>query len=122
VSETRRTHWQRVYTDKAPTDISWYQPVPEISLHLTRETGIERAEPVLDAGGGASTLVDHLHADGYTDITVMDTSGKVLERSSREDTWYWRRLGRRVRKVVAGWKSDATESSSCRSCSAAGSS
>jgi SAM-dependent methyltransferase len=81
MSETRRTHWQRVYTDKAPTDVSWYQPVPEKPLHLIRETSIARAEPILDVGGGASTLVDHLHADGYTDITVMDISGKALERS-----------------------------------------
>ena len=81
ISETRRTHWQRVYTDKAPTDVSWYQPVPEKPLHLIRETSIARAEPILDVGGGASTLVDHLHADGYTDITVMDISGKALERS-----------------------------------------
>lgn len=81
MSETRRTHWQRVYSEKMPTEVSWYQPVPEKSLHLIRGTGVARTEPILDIGGGASTLVDHLHADGYTDITVMDISGKALERS-----------------------------------------
>ncbi|MGB5624438.1 MAG: class I SAM-dependent methyltransferase [Woeseiaceae bacterium] len=81
MSETRRTHWQRVYSEKAPTDVSWYQPVPEKSLHFIRETGVAMTAPILDVGGGASTLVDHLHADGYTDITVMDISAKALERS-----------------------------------------
>jgi len=79
MSETRRMHWQRVYDEKMPAEVSWYQPVPDKSLQLIRGTGLARNEPVLDVGGGASTLVDHLHADGYTDITVMDISGRALE-------------------------------------------
>jgi len=81
MSKTRRAHWQHVYSEKAPTEVSWYQPVPEESLQLIRGTGVARAEPILDVGGGTSTLVDNLHADGYTDITVLDISGRALERS-----------------------------------------
>lgn len=81
MSKARRAHWQRVYSEKEPTDVSWYQSVPEKSLHLIRETGIVKSEPILDVGGGASTLVDHLHAAGYTDVTIMDISGRALERS-----------------------------------------
>lgn len=81
MSATRRTHWQQVYGEKAPTEVSWYQPVPEKSLRLILGTGVARTEPVLDVGCGASTLVDHLHAGGYTDITVMDISARALERS-----------------------------------------
>lgn len=81
MSETRRAHWQRVYRQKEPTDVSWYQPVPEKSLHLICETGVAKSEPILDVGGGASTLVDNLHADGYTDVTIMDISARALERS-----------------------------------------
>jgi SAM-dependent methyltransferase len=81
MTETRQSHWQRVYTDKEPTDVSWYQRVPSTSLRLISATGAARSGPVLDAGGGASTLVDQLLARGYTDISVLDVSGKALERS-----------------------------------------
>jgi len=81
MTETRHSHWQRVYTDKEPTDVSWYQSVPTKSLQLIRATGTDRSGPVLDVGGGASTLVDQLLAEGYTDISVLDVSAKALERA-----------------------------------------
>ncbi len=81
MSTNRKTHWEQVYGEKQPTEVSWYQPVPEKSLQLIRATGVEHGAPVLDAGGGASTLVDHLLDEGYTDISVLDISGNALERS-----------------------------------------
>jgi len=81
MTETRQSHWQRVYTDKEPAGVSWYQSVPTKSLQFIRATGIARSGPVLDVGGGASTLVDQLLAGGYTDISVLDVSAKALERS-----------------------------------------
>ena len=47
-----KTHWQRVYGEKEPTEVSWYQPVPEKSLQLIRSTGIAKDEPILDAPNG----------------------------------------------------------------------
>lgn len=81
MSTNRKTHWQQVYGEKQPTDVSWYQPIPEKSLQLIRATGVQHGDPVLDAGGGASTLVDHLLREGYTDISVLDISANALERS-----------------------------------------
>ena len=81
MSTSGKIHWQRVYGEKGQTEVSWYQPVPEKSLQFIRLTGIAKDEPILDAGGGASTLVDHLMHEGYTNISVLDISGKALERS-----------------------------------------
>ena len=81
MAKTRKAHWQHVYRDKQPDEVSWYQPVPDKSLQLIRSSGIDRAAPVLDAGGGASTLVDHLVADGYADISVLDVSRNALDLS-----------------------------------------
>ena len=78
---SRRTHWQRVYDEKEPTAVSWYQPVPAKSLQLIGATGIAHDDAILDAGGGASTLVDHLQDNGYTDLSVLDIAGNALERS-----------------------------------------
>jgi len=100
MSEARQSHWQRVYTDKRATDVSWYQAVPEKSLELIHASGVRREEPVLDAGGGDSTLVDHLLAEGYSDISILDISGKALQRSRL-------RLGKAAESVV--WiESDVT--------------
>lgn len=81
MKQARQAHWQRVYADRRPDDVSWYQSIPEKSLQLIRATGVAGSAPILDAGGGASTLVDHLLAAGYTDVSVLDISSKALDRS-----------------------------------------
>ena len=97
----RKAHWQQVYSEKDPTEVSWYQPVPEKSLQLIRSTGVAHDAAILDAGGGASMLVDHLLDAGYTDLTVLDISGHALDRSRA-------RLGELAGKVE--WiESDVTE-------------
>jgi SAM-dependent methyltransferase len=78
MTDELRDHWQKVYATKAPTEVSWYQPVPERSLALIRDTGVPPDAPLLDVGAGASTLVDQLLAAGYTDLTVLDISGSAL--------------------------------------------
>ena len=78
MTDELRDHWQKVYATRAPTEVSWYQPVPERSLALIRDTGVPPDAPLLDVGAGASTLVDQLLAAGYTDLTVLDISGTAL--------------------------------------------
>jgi hypothetical protein len=73
-----RTHWEQVYHTRSPTEVSWYQPTPERSLAFIRATGLSLDAPLLDVGGGASTLVDHLLGDGFTDITVLDIASSAL--------------------------------------------
>ena len=72
-------HWQTVYKMKASTDVSWYQPIPQRSLALIQSTGLPPSAAILDVGGGASTLVDHLSAEGFSDITVLDIAPAALE-------------------------------------------
>ena len=74
----RREHWDRVYTTKAETELGWYQPRPDVSLALITANAPDRATPVIDIGGGASTLALHLLADGYIDITVLDISEAAI--------------------------------------------
>lgn len=101
LSEQRKSHWEQVYGSKKPTEVSWFQPVPEKSLQLIRATGIERGQAILDAGGGASTLVDNLLAEGYRDISVLDISANALLKSQD-------RLGEKAGEV--SWiEADVTE-------------
>ena len=41
VSMNRRSHWQRVYTGKASTDVSWFQPGPIVSTELLNTAGLQ---------------------------------------------------------------------------------
>jgi trans-aconitate methyltransferase len=81
VSDTRKAHWEHVYATKAPAEVSWYEPVPARSLELIRATGEPLAAPILDVGGGASTLVDHLLRAGYSDVSVLDVAATALDRA-----------------------------------------
>jgi len=72
-------HWQSVYTQKAPDKVSWYRPHLERSLELIRSCGLEPDSRIVDVGGGASTLVDDLIADGFRNVAVNDIAEAALE-------------------------------------------
>lgn len=85
----RDKHWDSVYRTRPPTAVSWYQPEARLSLELIRRVAPELDAPVLDVGGGASTLVDGLLDAGYEDITVLDLAPAALARAQE-------RLGNRT--------------------------
>jgi SAM-dependent methyltransferase len=74
----RHRHWESVYASRSPGEVSWYQQRPETSLALIGATGLARDASILDVGGGASTLVDHLLASGRTALAVLDISEAAL--------------------------------------------
>ncbi len=76
---SRRAHWDAVYRAKAPNEVSRYEPVPERSLALIRDTDIAASDAIIDVRGGASRLVEELLRAGYQDLTVLDISAAVLE-------------------------------------------
>ncbi|MDI6800341.1 MAG: class I SAM-dependent methyltransferase [Actinomycetota bacterium] len=73
-----KDHWEGVYSSKSSEEMSWFQQHAELSLRLIRETCVPASGTIIDVGGGASTLVDDLLANGYTDITVLDLSRTAL--------------------------------------------
>jgi len=62
-----------------------------VRLIAANEAGTSAA--VVDVGAGASVLVDHLLALGYTDVTVLDVSRRALDEVRQ-------RLGARCERVV----------------------
>lgn len=77
----RREHWQGIYRTKAPTEVSWYQPEARLSVELIRRVAPDLGAPIIDVGGGASTLVDGLLDEGYRAVTVLDLAPAALERA-----------------------------------------
>lgn len=97
----RKRHWEQVYRSKRPVETSWYQAEPTLSLDMIGNTGAGPDQGLIDIGGGASLLVDHLLARGYRDLTVLDLSAEALAQARR-------RLGPEARRV--GWLvADVTE-------------
>jgi 2-polyprenyl-3-methyl-5-hydroxy-6-metoxy-1,4-benzoquinol methylase len=74
-----RRHWDAAYAKRGAEGVSWYQPVPTVSLDLLDALGVERNASVIDVGGGASHLADELVARGFTDVTVLDLSEAALD-------------------------------------------
>ena len=81
VTLDRKAHWDHVYQRRSPDSLSWYQAEPTLSLELIRHADLDCDAPIIDVGGGASVLVDHLLREGYTNLTVLDVSGQALRLS-----------------------------------------
>ena len=96
-----KEHWEKVYQTKQPTEVSWFQTDPAVSLELIALTGINHTQRIIDVGGGASVLVDKLLDAGFEGLTVLDISSAALDYAKE-------RLGERSANVQ--WiESDVTE-------------
>jgi len=79
----RKEHWEKVYQNKSPDQVSWYQSSPVLSLQLIANTRLAFGAPIIDIGGGASTLVDELCGSGYRNVSVLDVSASALAHAKR---------------------------------------
>ena len=76
--DTKR-HWENTYATKAPDTVSWYRRHLETSLALIERAAEALDAPIIDVGGGESTLVDDLLLRGYRNLTVLDVSQTAIE-------------------------------------------
>ena len=88
----RKNHWETVYNTKNPDEVSWTQEVPQTSLDFLHSFELGKTAKIIDVGGGDSKLVDFLLTEGFEDITVLDISGRAIERAKA-------RLGEKAQKV-----------------------
>jgi SAM-dependent methyltransferase len=87
-----REHWERVWAEKGSRGGSWFEAEPEKSLELIESLGLASSAAIVDVGGGASTLADHLLIRGFENVTVVDLSAHAMT-AARE------RLGERGSRV-----------------------
>jgi ubiquinone/menaquinone biosynthesis C-methylase UbiE len=78
VRPTQREHREAIYRTRDSTEVSWYQPEARLSLDLISRVASDRYSPIIDVGGGASTLVDGLLEAGYRNVTVLDLASSAL--------------------------------------------
>ncbi len=83
-----KEHWNEIYEALDVDELTWYEEMPEPSIRLLSECHINKDEPVLDVGAGASTFIDYLIDQGFSNIIAIDISeialGKLKERLGKE--------------------------------------
>jgi SAM-dependent methyltransferase len=93
----RKDHWEQVYANRATDKLGWYKPHLETSFRWIEALDLAKDAPIIDVGGGASTLADDLLDTGFRSITILDISEKALSHVKA-------RLGGKAERVtwVAG--------------------
>lgn len=79
VESQSKDHWEKVYQSKSADQVSWFQVHAGKSLEMIRSVRGSLSDRIVDVGGGASTLVDDLLADGCENVSVLDLSEAALE-------------------------------------------
>ncbi len=87
-----KKHWETVYENKNPTQVSWTQEIPKTSINFIHSFNTNKNAKIIDIGGGDSKLVDFLLDEGFKNITVLDISQKAIEKAKL-------RLGEKANKV-----------------------
>lgn len=88
-----KDHWNQAYEANPPDDVSWFQREPTLSLQLINRARNAKSGGVIDVGGGASVLVDHLLDAGFENMAVLDISGAALNHARK-------RLGPRAGQIT----------------------
>jgi len=90
----QENHWEQVYSTRQTERLGWYKSCLRISLSWIEALDLVADAPIIDVGGGVSTLVDDLLSDGYKSITVLDISEAALSsvrerlgKSAEQITW-----------------------------------
>jgi SAM-dependent methyltransferase len=98
---SKKAHWEQIYRDKSPLEVSWYQSEPRLSLELITNTELPTDAAIIDIGGGTSTLIDHLIQQGYRNLAVLDISNNALTHARS-------RLGKKA-DAIEWYESDITK-------------
>ena len=88
MNNSMKEHWNRIYSALDVDTLGWYEEISAPSLKLLSECNINKAAMVLDVGVGASTFIDSLIEQEFTNIVATDISeialSKLKERLGEE--------------------------------------
>ncbi|MPY95774.1 MAG: methyltransferase domain-containing protein [Acidimicrobiia bacterium] len=83
MSADRREHWEAVWRERAPGELSWHQETAERSFALITASLGRPDAAIIDVGGGDSPLTGDLARYGYHDLTVLDIADAALDHGRR---------------------------------------
>ncbi|RLD26908.1 MAG: class I SAM-dependent methyltransferase [Bacteroidetes bacterium] len=74
-----KNHWDNAYANNPVEKLGWYESDLSPTLDLLNKTKLSKTARILNVGAGATTLVDKLESDGYTNIIATDISKVSLD-------------------------------------------
>ena len=54
---SRTEHWEKIYKEKSPLEVSWYQNKPSVSLSIINTLPISKNDDLIDVGFGISQIL-----------------------------------------------------------------
>jgi len=77
-----KSHWETIYTKRAPTEVGWYKPHLRTSLELILRSGVSPEGHIIDVGGGVYStpvVLKALKAAGidFTEGELVQLEGKI---------------------------------------------
>jgi trans-aconitate methyltransferase len=81
VENQRKEHWEKIFTEKKPNEVSWFQANPKTSIDLIHSVALNKKAKIIDVGAGDSILIDKLLEEGFTNLYALDISAHALERA-----------------------------------------
>lgn len=72
-------HWNTVYTKNEVSKLGWYETESSPILQLISTCKLQKTDRILVVGAGATTLIDSLIADNFTNLIANDISKQGLE-------------------------------------------
>ena len=102
MNNSMRKHWNDVYSSKDVNQLGWYENTPTPCLELLSKCNAPKDMTILDVGTGASTFIDCLIEEGFTNIIATDISEMALSKL-RE------RLGKETASLVRWIVDDITK-------------
>ena len=87
-----KSHWEGIYKNKMPNEVSWTEQRPQTSIDFFESFKLSKQSSIIDIGGGESRFVDFLLLEGYDNITVLDISKNAIEKAKK-------RIGKESDKV-----------------------
>ena len=72
-------YWCGKYTDVDYKTLGWYEEKPIPSLQLIQESNVDKNALIFNSGAGATTLIDLLLENGYTNLIANDISSCALK-------------------------------------------
>lgn len=74
-----KLHWNTVYTKNEVSKLGWYETESSPILQLISTCKLQKSDRMLVVGAGATTLIDSLIADDFTNLIANDISKDGLE-------------------------------------------
>lgn len=71
-------HWNNAYQKSPVTSLGWYEQNPTPSIDLIKSCNLSKDALIFNAGAGATTLIEQLLNDEYTNIVVNDIAASAL--------------------------------------------